>query len=196
MTKKNFIMRIFITVIVLIFSFQSWSKADDIRDLEIEGIGIGDSLLKYMTLEAILKDLEYIYPDDGFWAVTFKPTYDFENYDNVLVHGKKNDSDYLIYSITADIYNSNVEDCLNKKKKISKDVKSNFSFISSKDTSGKHEGDSGTKTYSTYFFFNLKNESIRVACYDWSKESGHPKTTKVSLYSSEFIHWLESEAYN
>ena len=38
-------MKVFITVLVLIFSFQSWTKADDISDFEIEGMSIGDSLL-------------------------------------------------------------------------------------------------------------------------------------------------------
>ena len=40
-------------VLVLIFSFQSWSRADDIRDFEIEGMSIGDSLLDFMTREEI-----------------------------------------------------------------------------------------------------------------------------------------------
>ena len=40
-------MRVFITVLILIFNLQSWSKADDIRDFEIEGMSIGDSLLDY-----------------------------------------------------------------------------------------------------------------------------------------------------
>ena len=31
-------MRKFLTVLVLIFSLQSWTKADDISDFEIEGI--------------------------------------------------------------------------------------------------------------------------------------------------------------
>ena len=38
-------MRIFIALLVLIFSLQSWTKADDIRELQIEGMSIGDSLL-------------------------------------------------------------------------------------------------------------------------------------------------------
>ena len=42
-------MRVFLTVLVLIFSFQSWTKADDISDFEIEGMSIGDSLLDYMS---------------------------------------------------------------------------------------------------------------------------------------------------
>ena len=35
------------------FSFQSWTKADDIRDFEIEGMSIGDSLLDYYSKEEI-----------------------------------------------------------------------------------------------------------------------------------------------
>ena len=48
-------MRVFIAVLVLIFSFQSWTKADDIRDFEIEGMSIGDSLLKYVSVDEIKK---------------------------------------------------------------------------------------------------------------------------------------------
>ena len=51
-------MRVFITVLVLIFSFQSWTKANDISDFQIEGISIGDSLLDYMT-EAEIKNNEW-----------------------------------------------------------------------------------------------------------------------------------------
>ena len=46
-------MRIFLTVMILIFSLQSWTKADDIRDFEIEGMSIGDSLLKHMSINQI-----------------------------------------------------------------------------------------------------------------------------------------------
>ena len=38
-------MRIFILSLILIFSLQSWTKADDIRDFEIDGMSIGDSIL-------------------------------------------------------------------------------------------------------------------------------------------------------
>ena len=50
-------MRVFIAVIVLIFSLHSWTKADDISDFEIEGMSIGDSLLNYMTDDEIKKQL-------------------------------------------------------------------------------------------------------------------------------------------
>ena len=50
---KVLFMRVFIAVLVLIFSFQSWTKADDIRDFEIEGMSIGDSLLDFFSEEEI-----------------------------------------------------------------------------------------------------------------------------------------------
>jgi len=46
-------MRVFIAVLVLIFSLQSWTKADDIRDFEIEGISVGDSLFDHFSEKEI-----------------------------------------------------------------------------------------------------------------------------------------------
>ena len=46
-------MRLFLSVLILIFGFQSWAKADDIRDFEIEGMSIGDSLLDYFSEDEI-----------------------------------------------------------------------------------------------------------------------------------------------
>ena len=40
-------------VLVLIFSLQSWTKAEDITDLEMEGISIDDSLLDYYSKSEI-----------------------------------------------------------------------------------------------------------------------------------------------
>ena len=42
-------MRNFLLILILTFSFQSLSKADDIRDFEIEGMSIGDSALDFFT---------------------------------------------------------------------------------------------------------------------------------------------------
>ena len=50
-------MRVFLAVLVLIFSLQSLTKADDIRDFEIEGMSIGDSLLEYYEEEEIKKEI-------------------------------------------------------------------------------------------------------------------------------------------
>ena len=53
-------MKRFILIIILIFSLQSWIRADDISDFEIEGMSIGDNLLDYFTKEEIVsKKMNY-----------------------------------------------------------------------------------------------------------------------------------------
>ena len=46
-------MRIFLLILILILNIQSWTKADDIRDFEMNGMTIGDSLLDYMSIKQI-----------------------------------------------------------------------------------------------------------------------------------------------
>ena len=48
-------MRIFVSVLVLIFCFKSWVIADDVSEFEIEGVSIGDSLLDYFSKEKVDK---------------------------------------------------------------------------------------------------------------------------------------------
>ena len=55
-------MRIFIIVLFLILNLQSWTKADDIRELEIEGISIGDSALDFFSKD-IIDDKKIFYPN-------------------------------------------------------------------------------------------------------------------------------------
>ena len=48
-SEKMIFVKIFIAVLVLIFSLQSLTKADDIRDFQIEGMSIGDSALDFFS---------------------------------------------------------------------------------------------------------------------------------------------------
>ena len=48
-------MKRLLLIIILTLSFQSWTKADDIRDFQIEGMSIGDSALDYFSINDIIK---------------------------------------------------------------------------------------------------------------------------------------------
>ena len=52
-SEKMLIMRVFLSALILIFGLQSWTKADDIRDFQIEGMSIGDSLLDFYQEDEI-----------------------------------------------------------------------------------------------------------------------------------------------
>ena len=56
-SEKVLIMKVFLSVIILIIILQSWTKADDIRDFEIEGITLYDSALKYYNIKTLKEDV-------------------------------------------------------------------------------------------------------------------------------------------
>ena len=47
-------MKRLLLTLILTLSFQTLTKADDIRDFQIEGMSIGDSLLRYYSEDQIL----------------------------------------------------------------------------------------------------------------------------------------------
>ena len=50
-------MKRLLLVFILMLSFQSLTKADDIRDFQIEGISVGDNLLDQTAILNVLKTL-------------------------------------------------------------------------------------------------------------------------------------------
>ena len=59
-------MKRLLTILILIFTLQTPSQADDIRDFQIEGMSIGDSLLDYLSEEKINKKKIHIQTKDIF----------------------------------------------------------------------------------------------------------------------------------
>ena len=63
-------MKIILIILISIFGFQSLTKADDIRDFEIEGISIGDSLLDFYStgeIESLDDNFKVFYKDKEFY---------------------------------------------------------------------------------------------------------------------------------
>ena len=48
--------RLSLYLFLILFTLQTPSQADDIRDFQIEGMSIGDSLLDYMSEDEILSE--------------------------------------------------------------------------------------------------------------------------------------------
>ena len=76
-------MRVFIAVLVLIFSLQSWTKADDIRDFQIEGMSLGDSALDYFKKNEIEEGRSNFYPKSKKY---YQKTINFNSdlYDSII----------------------------------------------------------------------------------------------------------------
>ncbi len=121
-------MRAFIIILVLIFSLQSWTKADDISEFEIEGMSVGDSLLDYFSENEIEKKINsrhtFFYNKDFMSISLSYKTGKFKIYDDVGVILKQNDKQYKIYSLegTLVVNNGNIEDCYKKQNLIANEI--------------------------------------------------------------------------
>ena len=83
--------KFFLIFLIFFFNFQSLSKADDIRDFQIEGISVGDGLLKHFK-KNVIKDgvpKNQPYSSDKFTYTDINPT-DYEVYESLQFHFKKN----------------------------------------------------------------------------------------------------------
>ena len=98
-SEKVFVMKRLLLILILTLSFQSWTKADDIRDFQIEGMSIGDSLLDYFSANEIKNNKKDYYTNDKFTAVDFRDKSLFKNYDGAQIHYKTKGNKYIIYAL-------------------------------------------------------------------------------------------------
>ena len=191
-------MRVFIAVLVLIFSLQSWTKADDIRDFEIEGMSIGDSLLDYFSEKEIIDNGNYG-SDSKFFEVEYLGT--LSMYDHFTLHVIRNDPNYLIHTIRGVNIVDNKNDCLNLKKEIVKEMKKVFAGKELYENTQNHYYYKNSKQYISQFYLGNKNtvesDLSRIECVIMDKKDLEihgdiVNTLEVIIYTEEFAKWLES----
>ena len=189
-------MRIFIAVLVLIFSFQSWIKADDISDFEIEGMSIGDSLLDFFSEEEIMNpDGIYKYKEsDKFYIIGFNS---IGKFDRVTFTIKKNDTSYKMYQVGGEITPMKIQDCQNLKKEIDKKIVQMFEGnVERVVTDFKTKIDkTGKSIFYTIKYLFESADLIVLQCKDYSEETGFADGLLLDIASKEFENWLATEIY-
>ena len=195
-------MRVFIVVIVLIFSLQSWTKADDISDFEIEGMSIGDSLLKFMSVDEINNNTFENYFKNGkkrkYYATGL---FDSDEYDQLEIYIKTGDNNFKIRAITGFKNINSLKKCLSLKNEIVDEIQSLFinnEPVSFNDVSHTFDKSGKSKQYQTAFL--LKNhrakDHIRIECTIWSKkmkkEKGFGDNLGISVFSTETLEWVDN----
>jgi len=192
--SKLKIIKILIVLILLIIGFQSLTNADNIRDFEIEGVSIGDSLLDYFTKDQIdNNDLKANFKDKTVEGILFQDIDLIVNYDAMqFVYKIKN---MEIINITALIQTGeDIELCKKKKDQIVKDLNDIFINTEKINDQRNHSADITGKSKVTSTFFNFKNgDYVAVECEQWSKEMGHPNSLKVSLRTNFYNKFLIKE---
>jgi len=190
-------MKKLLLILIFTLSFQSLTKADDIRDFEIEGMSIGDSLLSFMIKQKIVNDFDYLYKDKKFATIAYSKT---TLYDNIQITLKPNDEKFIIHGISAVLFFDNrYNDCLSQKEIITKEFQS---LISSETRTQSQDNikrnlryDPTGKSIWSYFAFYFNNgAAAQVFCTNWSdqvtKEKKWRDNLKLALYSKKFSEYL------
>jgi len=189
-------MKRLLLILILTISFQSWIKADDIRDFEIEGISIGDSLLKKFSKKRILSNIPpYEFKSNRFTLFEIDSPSEFEVYESLQTAYLSNDENFTVYAISAAIfYDNEIEKCNKKKEEIFSNLKLLFSHIDFDIETGKLSGDiTGKSSYTRYSFSFPDNSFIGVSCYDWVNK--WTDSLRVEIYTNDYNNWLTNEAY-
>ena len=192
-------MRIFIAVLVLIFSLQSWTKADDISEFEIEGVSIGDSLLDFMDIDDIKRQLItndhlYSYTDKKFISIlVIGLKSEIYNKRIIAEVKRKNDLKFIIYSVRGEMIFPGISKCLDQRKNITTDLKSIFPNAKKREWIRDFPGykDSKYKTHGTNFDLD-SGASIGIICSRFPRDLTPKRDDSfyVFIRSSEFENWL------
>jgi len=194
-------MRIFIAVLILIFSLQSWTKADKIQDFEIEGMSIGDSLLDFLDKNEIQKNYS-----KGTSSTTFVSSYNImssELYDGIQFHYKSLDKKFILHGISgiAEYSNNNIEKCYDKISVIFSELENMFPTAKiDEEIFYNHPIDKKgeSKILESRFILNDGGQ-IKIACTMWSErmQSKHNwfSHLRIAVVSDELLEWL-AKIYN
>tara|TARA_B100001250_G_scaffold385401_1_gene381101 strand:+ start:7155 stop:7721 length:567 start_codon:yes stop_codon:yes gene_type:complete len=186
-------MRIFLSILILIFTHQSWTKADDISDFEIEGISVGDSLLSHFTKKEIIENISYNYEETNkkFTSVDF---YNLSNkYEFIQFHYKTNDKNYEIYSIDGIFsWDKPPTVCNSERLKINNQISNAFTdlkyeeFLNSDMASRR-----GFMDANEYYFSN--GDFIQLTCYKYKdKYSDYRNHGRLGIVRKELDDWIVS----
>ena len=151
-----------IFIIILILSFQSFSKADDIRDIQIEGISIGDSLLDFYSKREINNFSNY---DDLPSDMKFRIA-DYEkkigSYDGLQFFYKPKDQKFKIYSVAGHVYCNSKNKCNKIFEQIKSDMEKSLGEKNFKKDTYKHFDDKSGKSVATVYYLNLDGGHIKI----------------------------------
>ena len=198
---KMFFMNKLLLIIILTISFQTWTKADDIRDFEIEGISIGYSALNHFTKDLINKNTFDYYNDKTFTPVQMPTLAFYKQYDYVDFDFKTNDKKYIIHALYGTIsYERNINDCYVQMDEIVFSMKRLFNNVQvGEPYVEKRPGQTGDplgKSKGTIVNFWFDNgDRASVTCYDYSKEHGGRDNLTVGIQTKEQNDFLFNKAY-
>ena len=163
-----------VLIFISIFFLNLSVLADDIKDFDIDGVSIGESLLDYTSKNLIESKSKNYYPNsEEYYLLEFDSNElsFLETYSYIGVHLKKKDVKFLIDSIKGMItYEDNFEPCLDQKKIVVDSIKGTLSNSKEEKYTNNFDNLYGmSKAYISDF--KVKGGFIRIWCTNWDNET-------------------------
>tara|TARA_S200000501_G_scaffold24363_1_gene21114 strand:- start:813 stop:1406 length:594 start_codon:yes stop_codon:yes gene_type:complete len=185
-------------VLVLTFSLQSWTNADDIRDFQIEGMSIGDNALEFFSKEEIKKNVQNYHKKKDLVPVWIRSS-KFISYEGIQFYYKKLENKYIIVGIEGIIpylesMGAKIEDCYKKVDEIDNEILNSFTNTKRIDEGiVNHPKDKTGKTKIREILYIFSNDDIAyVKCFDWSEEMGFGDHLRVGFKTDELNLWYDT----
>lgn len=179
-------------------SYQSWAMTDDIKDFQIEGISISDSLLSFMERKYLNDNKEY-FSSANFgvkkeYSWIFLDINKLTNYDAVRIYFKSSDKKYLAQNISGYKYFQNdIASCKSFKSILIKDVEQIAKdFIKKEYPHYKLKGIDGTRDMTVFSFKDTS--AIKLICYDYKLDKYTDRFT-LSLGSSDWRDFQNNRSH-
>ena len=200
LSEKVLLVRIFLTIFIFIFSLQFETKADDVKDFEIDGMSIGDSLLEYFDKDQIKSAPKLWYPgSDKFYGISFNAN-DSKNFEGYTFSLKKNDDKYIIYDLGGTkSFPNDLKNCKSLKNSIIDSFEPSDKNFKYREYDYVYKTFGSGKSIAYISSYRSSSGSIRVYCTDWHEldenEKNYTDELNVDLSTIEFLNFLDFEAY-
>jgi hypothetical protein len=175
-------------------------KADDIRDFQIEGISLGDSLLNYFSKKEIdnfIDPYKDMVPNKK--VKTFLTEDNIKQYDILELSFFKNDNDYKLEMIGGAIFFPNsLNKCINKQKEISNELYLFFNKPEKNISDFKFPVDKSgqSKVFQhTFMIGNKKYYNVMINCFKFGKKfknMGYVNNLNIIITTDKWSEYMTS----
>tara|TARA_B100000900_G_C20517582_1_gene690769 strand:+ start:305 stop:895 length:591 start_codon:yes stop_codon:yes gene_type:complete len=196
-------MKKLLLILILLLSFQTCVRANDIKDFEIEGMSVESNLLDYaeilnLTKEQIKNKKLTFYPKSKRLGVVNFYDGKFEIYDSVQFTIDANN--YKIYRISGKIYNLTKNECVEQQNYIISILEQEYpDAIKDVDAFEPHDIDETGESIANGIYLDFQSgDTFLVECYIWGKnlkEDGYVDHITVAIETKHGRDFIQNEAY-
>jgi len=188
-------MKRLLLILIFTLSFPLLVSADQIREVEIEGISIGDSLLDHFTKKEIKKATQKDwFTNKKYTVVVFKKK--IETYEELQVAFLTDDKEYKVQSVSGLIkYKDNINECYKKAKNIYEEIKDTLPELEDYGKYVYEHNDDPEGSVTDYALLNNKKDEVFIGCYDYSKNYNAIDNLRIGVRLFEYSDFLINEAY-